>query len=86
MTIMIVLLSRVFLMPLLRLLNTPEEVIELSFAYISTLLLFVGVMFAYNLLAALLRAVGNSVAPLVFLILAAIRLARIMAFRSPEAS
>lgn len=72
MTIMIVLLSRVFLMPLLRLLNTPEEVIELSFAYISTLLLFVGVMFAYNLLAALLRAVGNSVAPLVFLILAAV--------------
>lgn len=72
MTIMIVLLSRVFLMPLLRLLNTPEEIIELSFAYISTLLLFVGVMFAYNLLAALLRAVGNSVAPLLFLILAAV--------------
>ncbi len=40
MTIMIVLLSRVFLMPLLRLLNTPEEVIELSFAYIYTLLFF----------------------------------------------
>lgn len=72
MTAIIVLLSRVFLMPLLRLLNTPEEIIDLSFAYISTLLLFVGVMFAYNLLAALLRAVGNSVAPLVFLILSAV--------------
>lgn len=72
MTAIIVLLSQVFLMPLLRLLNTPDEIIELSYAYISTLLLFVGVMFAYNLLAALLRAVGNSVAPLVFLILSAV--------------
>lgn len=72
MTAMIMLLSRVFLMPLLRLLNTPDEIIELSYAYISTLLLFVGVMFAYNLFAALLRAVGNSVAPLVFLILSAV--------------
>lgn len=72
MTAIIMLLSRVFLMPLLRLLNTPDEIIELSYAYISTLLLFVGVMFAYNLFAALLRAVGNSVAPLVFLILSAV--------------
>lgn len=71
-TVTIVLLSRILLMPLLRLLNTPDEIIELSYAYISTLLLFVGVMFAYNLLAALLRAVGNSVAPLVFLVLSAV--------------
>lgn len=70
-SVVIALLSRVLLMPFLRLLNTPEEIIGQSYAYVSTLLLFVGVMFAYNLLAGLLRAIGNSIAPLVFLILSA---------------
>ena len=71
-TVAIVLLSRVFLMPLLRLMNTPEAIIDQSYAYVSTLLLFVGVMFAYNLFAGLLRSIGNSIAPLVFLILSAV--------------
>lgn len=71
-TVAIVLLSRVFLTPLLRLMNTPEDIIDQSYAYVSTLLLFVGVMFAYNLLAGLLRSIGNSVAPLIFLILSAV--------------
>ena len=34
--------------------------------------LFIGVMFAYNLCAGLLRAIGNSVMPLVFLILSSL--------------
>ncbi len=72
MTVLIMLLSRVLLMPLLRLLNTPDEIIGQSHIYISTLLLFVGVMFGYNLLAALLRAIGNSVVPLVFLVFSAV--------------
>ncbi len=71
-SVSIALLSRVFLMPLLRLINTPEEIIDQAYSYVSTLLLFVGVMFAYNLLAGLLRSVGNSIAPLVFLVLSAV--------------
>lgn len=71
-SVVIAVLSRFFLMPLLRLMNTPEEIIDQSYAYVSTLLLFVGVMFAYNLLAGLLRAIGNSMAPLLFLVLSAI--------------
>ena len=71
-TVAIMLLSRVFLMPLLRLLKTPEEIIQESYSYVAVLTLFVGVMFAYNLLAGLLRAIGNSVVPLVFLVLSAI--------------
>lgn len=71
-SVAIALLSRVLLMPLLRLLNTPEEIIDQSYAYVSSLLLFVGVMFAYNLLAGLLRAIGNSVAPLIFLVLSSV--------------
>ncbi len=70
-TAIIMLLSRVFLMPLLRLLNTPVEIIQDSYSYVSTLTLFVGVMFAYNLFAGLLRAIGNSVMPLIFLVMSA---------------
>lgn len=68
----IMLLSRVALLPLLRLLRTPEEIIGASYEYVETLTLFVGVMFAYNLFAGLLRAIGNSVMPLVFLVMSAI--------------
>lgn len=71
-TVAIMLLSHVFLMPLLRLLKTPEEIIQESYSYVAVLTLFVGVMFAYNLFAGLLRAIGNSVVPLVFLVLSAI--------------
>ena len=65
-------LSGIFLMPLLRLLNTPENIIGESYAYISTLTLFVGVMLAYNLCAGMLRAIGNSATPLVFLMISAV--------------
>lgn len=68
----IMLLSQFALMPLLRLLKTPEEIIGASYEYVETLTMFVGVMFAYNLLAGLLRAIGNSVMPLVFLVMSAI--------------
>lgn len=60
---------RFILYPFLEILHTPPEIIGESYAYISTITLFIGVMFAYNLCAGLLRAIGNSVMPLVFLIL-----------------
>ena len=40
--------------------------------YIATITLFVGVMFAYNLCSGLLRAVGNSMTPLVFLVISSL--------------
>ncbi|HCW52167.1 MAG TPA: MATE family efflux transporter, partial [Clostridium sp.] len=58
--ISIMIISRLFLFPLLQLLNTPENIIEESYSYISMVTLFVGVMFIYNLCAGLLRAIGNS--------------------------
>jgi putative MATE family efflux protein len=67
----ITLIGTLGMRPLLRLLNTPEEILEEAYSYISVITLFVLVMFAYNLCAALLRAIGNSVAPLVFLVLSA---------------
>lgn len=63
---------RFILYPFLEVLHTPAEIIGESYAYISTITLFIGVMFAYNLCAGLLRAIGNSVMPLVFLILSSL--------------
>lgn len=68
----ITLLSRVILRPFLEILHTPAEVIDESYSYISTITLFIIVMFAYNLCAGLLRAIGNSLMPLVFLIISSV--------------
>ncbi|MCI8886754.1 MAG: MATE family efflux transporter [Hungatella sp.] len=65
----ITLIAQVSLYPLLRVLNTPPEIIDEAYGYISTVTLFVAVMFAYNLCAGLLRAIGNSFMPLVFLVI-----------------
>ncbi|MDO5292017.1 MAG: MATE family efflux transporter [bacterium] len=71
-TTVIMILSTMFLSPLLRLLNTPEDIMEEAYSYISVVTLLVGVMFAYNLCAGLLRAIGNSIMPLVFLIISSV--------------
>lgn len=57
------------LRPLLVLLDTPAEILEEAYSYIIVIDYGVPVMFAYNLCAGLLRAIGNSVMPLVFLLL-----------------
>lgn len=58
-----------FTKPLLQLLHTPD--VELSYRYISVVLLGITVTVFYNTLSSVLRAVGNSVAPLIFLIIGA---------------
>ena len=60
------------LRPLLELLDTPAEILEDAYRYIIIIDLGVIVMFAYNLCAGLLRAIGNSFMPLVFLILSSV--------------
>ena len=55
--------------PLLVLLDTPAEILEDAYRYIIVIDLGVIVMFAYNLCAGLLRAIGNSFMPLVFLLI-----------------
>ena len=67
-SLIITAVGMLFLHPLLVLLDTPTEILEDAYSYISVIALFVLVMFAYNLCAALLRAIGNSVMPLVFLV------------------
>lgn len=66
-TFVLVVLSRFMLMPLLRLLNTPAEILEEAYSFIETITLFIGVMLAYNICAGILKAIGNSIMPLIFL-------------------
>lgn len=71
-TIGIMIIAQLGLYPLLQLLDTPKNIIQESYSYISMITLFVGVMFAYNLCAGLLRAIGNSFMPLIFLIISSV--------------
>lgn len=71
-TVTITILVQFILYPFLEVLHTPVQIIDQSYRYVSTITLFIAVMFAYNLCAGLLRAIGNSVMPLVFLILSSI--------------
>ena len=58
--------------PLLELLDTPVEILEDAYGYIIIIDFGVIVMFAYNLCSGLLRAIGNSFMPLVFLIFSSV--------------
>ncbi len=71
-TIIIMIISQLGLYPLLQILDTPQNIVDESYSYISCITLFVGVMFAYNLCSGLLRAIGNSIMPLVFLIISSL--------------
>ena len=58
--------------PLLVLLQVPEASIDGALAYLTLILLGIPLTMAYNMEAALLRAIGNSFMPLVFLILSSV--------------
>ena len=58
--------------PLLKLMNTPEDIYNDAYSYIITICLGSIALIGYNLLAASLRAIGNSRTPLYFLIFAAL--------------
>ncbi len=57
---------------LLRLMNTPEDIFEMSKQYITIICMGICCNVLYNLQASILRAIGNSVVPLVLLFLSSI--------------
>ncbi|MCD8130295.1 MAG: MATE family efflux transporter [Lachnospiraceae bacterium] len=67
-SVVVAVLGYLILKPLLTILNTPEEIFQEAYDYISIIVIFGIVMFAYNLCSSLLRAIGNSVMPLLFLV------------------
>lgn len=71
-SILITMLSVIFLIPLLKLLNTPENILMESYDYISIIFMGMTVSMLYNICASVLRAIGDTLTPLVFLIFSTI--------------
>ena len=65
-------LALTFLRPLMRFMNTPAEIFEQSYAYIAAICCGIVATIAYNMFAAIFRAMGNSRSPLYFLIVACV--------------
>lgn len=59
--------SLIFLKPLLVLLNIPADVLDLSSQYISVIFAGMTISMLYNVCASVLRAIGDTVTPLIFL-------------------
>lgn len=59
--------SMIFLKDFLHLLNTPADIFDTSYSYISIILAFMTTAMLYNMAAGILRAVGDSLTPLLFL-------------------
>ena len=70
--IFLTLIAMTGLRPLLQLIHTPAEIIDESLSYIRIISMGLIVMFAYNLASCMLRAIGNSIMPLVFLIISSL--------------
>jgi putative MATE family efflux protein len=70
--IFISIIASMFMVPLLKLINTPANIMEAAYSYISVLIGYAIVLFSYNLCAGLLRAIGNSTMPLFFLIISSL--------------
>ncbi len=71
-TLLIICGITIFIDPLLHVLDTPEEIITEARSYLMIVALGLSVTLVYNLESGILRAVGDSVIPLVILILSAV--------------
>ena len=71
-TLALVLMLMIFLHPVLNLLHVPQAQFEMAYAYISVLIVGLFAMLFYNLCANTLRAIGDALTPLVFLIVATV--------------
>ena len=71
-SLIITVVSTSFLPQILRLVNVPEEHIEEGSSYIIVILFGMTASMLYNVCASVLRAIGDSVTPLIFLIVSVI--------------
>lgn len=70
--IVLITLTAVFLKPILRLLQVPAEQFGMSYSYIVVLVWGMFITLAYNLCANTLRATGDSVTPLIYLVISSL--------------
>ena len=71
-SVLVTAVSVIFMHPLLDLMQTPADIYDDAYDYIIVIMWGLAAQMLYNLLSALLRAIGNSKMPLYFLILAAV--------------
>lgn len=71
-TIVITAISLVGSRPLLKLMNTPANIFEDASSYVNILYAGTGAVVIYNMSAAILRALGDSKTPLIFLIISSV--------------
>lgn len=69
---LVVITSQLLMRPILFLLHTPENIVDTTVTYLRILFLGIPVTAAYNVLASILRAMGNSRAPLIAMIIGSI--------------
>ena len=70
--IVLITLTAVFLKPILRLLQVPAEQFDMSYSYLVVLVWGMFITLAYNLCANTLRATGDSVTPLIYLVISSL--------------
>lgn len=68
-SLIVMILSIFILYPFLEMLNTPTDIIEQAHTYIFIICISAGITMAYNLTAGLLRAIGDSMTPLIVLLI-----------------
>lgn len=67
--VILTVLTVVFTGPILKIMNTPDDIYDDAYNYIIVIFAGIGATIFYNMLSGILRAVGDSKSPLVFLII-----------------
>ena len=70
--IIVTALTSIFCRPILHLMNTPDSIYEYAAKYIFIIFLGIPCIILYNLSAAIIRALGDSRSPIIFLAIAAV--------------
>lgn len=65
-------LTSVFCRQILELMRTPDDIIESAYAYIFVIFLGIPATFLYNMLSGVIRALGDSKTPVIFLVLSSV--------------
>ena len=68
MTVLVSLLCR----PILQVMQTPDNIIDSSYSYISIIFFGIPITYLYNMTAAISRSLGDSRTPVIFLVMAAV--------------
>lgn len=64
--------TTIFCRDILELMNTPADIIEDAYAYISVIFIGIPTVFLYNILSGVIRALGDSKTPVIFLVFSSI--------------